>query len=134
MKQKENLKELNSQQRLLKKQKEVIHLKILKEKIGILKELKIMNMTDIESKKKEENDQDQMRKDMLKDIDGEIGQNKKIEIIKLKEKRNQMISIIIEENMTIKESIITNILVNIESALKTDIINDFALINCILCI
>ena len=134
MKQKENLKELNSQERLLTKKKEVIHLKILKEKIGILKELKIMNMTDIESKKKEENDQDQMRKDMLKDIDGEIGQNKKKEIIKLKEKRNQMISIIIEENMTIKESIITNILENIESALKTDIINDFALINCILCI
>ena len=112
----------------------MIHLKILKEKIGILKELKIMNMTDIESKKKEENDQDQMRKDMLKDIEGEIGLNKKKEIIKLKEKRNQMISIIIEENMTIKESIITNILENIESALKTDIINDFALINCILCI
>ena len=90
-----------------------------------------MNRIDIESMKKEEKDLDQMRKDMLKDMDGEIGQNKKKEIIKLKEKRNQMISIIIEENMTIKESIITNILEKIESALKTDIINEFALINCI---
>jgi hypothetical protein len=85
-------------------------------------------MNKIEIKRKEEIDLDLMREDITKVTEREIDQNKKREIIKLKEMRIQMISIIIKENTTAKESTITNILDSIETIQGTDITNDFALI------
>jgi hypothetical protein len=85
-------------------------------------------MNKIEIKRKEEIDLDLMREDITKVTEREIDQNKKREIIKLKEMRIQMISIIIKENTTAKESTIKNILDSIETIQGTDITNDFALI------
>jgi hypothetical protein len=85
-------------------------------------------MNKIEFKIKEEKDLDLMREDITKVTEREIDQNKKREIIKLKEMKIQMISIIIKKNTTAKESTITNILDSIETIQGTDIINDFALI------
>ena len=135
MKQKENLKELNNQERLSIKKKKVIHLKIRIKKIGMRKEIKMMNMIGIESKKIEEKDQDHMREDISKIKEEEIGPNKKREIIKQKQKKSQMmwIIIIIVENITIIERIITNIPENIEIDLKTDIISDITFIYFSLC-
>ena len=135
MKQKENLKELSNQERLSIKKKKVIHLKIRIKKIGMRKEIKMMNMIGIESKKIEEKDQDHMREDISKIKEEEIGPNKKREIIKQKQKKSQMmwIIIIIVENITIIERIITNIPENIEIDLKTDIISDITFIYFSLC-
>ena len=85
-------------------------------------------MNKIEFKIKEEKDLDLMREDITKVTEREINQNKKREIIKLKEMRIQMISIIIKKNTKVIESTITNILDSIETIQGTDIINDFALI------
>jgi hypothetical protein len=85
-------------------------------------------MNKIEFKRKEEIDLDLMREDITKVTEREIDQNKKREIIKLKEMKIQMISIIIKKNTTAKESTITNILDSIETIQGTDITNDFALI------
>ena len=90
MKQKENLKELSNQERLSIKKKKVIHLKIRIKKIRMRKEIKMMNMIGIESKKIEEKDQDHMREDISKIKEEEIGPNKKREIIKRKQKKSQM--------------------------------------------
>jgi hypothetical protein len=85
-------------------------------------------MNKIEFKIKEEKDLDLMREDITKVTEREINQNKKREIIKLKEMRFQMISIIIKKNTKVIESTMTNILDSIETIQGTDIINDFALI------
>jgi len=69
-----------------------------------------------------------MIEDITKVTEREIDQNKKREIIKLKEMRIQMISIIIKKDTTVKESTIKNILDSIETIQGTDITNDFALI------
>jgi hypothetical protein len=69
-----------------------------------------------------------MIEDITKVTEREIDQNKKREIIKLKEMRIQMISIIIKKDTTDKESTIKNILDSIETIQGTDITNDFALI------
>ena len=85
-------------------------------------------MNKIECKRKEERDLDLMIEDITKVTEREIDQNKKREIIKLKEMRIQMISIIIKKDTTVKESTIKNILDSIETIQGTDITNDFALI------
>ena len=85
-------------------------------------------MNKIECKRKEERDLDLMIEDITKVTEREIDQNKKREIIKLKEMRIQMISIIIKKNTKVIESTITNILDSIETIQGTDITNDFALI------
>ena len=82
-----------------------------------------MNKRD--KKKREERDLDQMREDITKVTDEEIGPIKKREIIKQKLMIIQMI--IIKRNTTIIENTIINILDRIEIVQKTDIINDFAL-------
>ena len=85
-------------------------------------------MNKIDCRTKEEKDLDLLREDITKVTEREIDQNKKREIIKLKEMRIQMISIIIKKDTTVKESTIKNILDSIETIQGTDITNDFALI------
>jgi len=90
-------------------------------------------MNKIECKRKEEKDLDLIKEDITKVTEREIDQNKKREIIKLKEMIIQMISIKIKKNTKVIERSITNILDSIEIIQGTDIINDFALfINIIL--